>query len=135
MTNQQMIALDTNVLVRVFVNDSDSPEQNTLARNLINQYEFVYISQVVQAEFVWVLKRRLKFERSDIVKVLQIIANHQAFVLENKERFLNALELYKNNSADFADYLIVNYAQANDCQFFTFDKNLLKTKNISIFSP
>lgn len=129
------IALDTNVLVRVFVNDPDNIHQNDLARKLINQYEWIYISQIVQVELVWVLDRRYKFHKNEIIKLLETLANHQGFILENKERFLNALMLYKNNHADFSDYLIYQYAQDNECQFFSFDKNLLKSKNITILSP
>lgn len=130
--NNNIIALDTNVLVRVFVNDPDNPKQNELARELVNQYENIYISQIVQVELIWVLSRRMNFDKQDIIKVLEIIYHHNAIILEYPERFLKALELYKNHSADFSDYLIFSYANENNCPFWTFDKKLSKTQGVNI---
>lgn len=133
MTNK-MIALDTNILVRVFVNDPDSPTQNDLARKLVNQYELIYVSQIVQVELVWVLNRRMNFDKNDIIKVLETIYQHNAIILEYPERFINALTLYKNNQADFSDYLIFGYANENNCPFWSFDKKLAKTQGVHILS-
>ena len=43
-----MISLDTNILVRIFVDDAEHPEQCKKARHIVNEYQTVYVSQVVQ---------------------------------------------------------------------------------------
>lgn len=52
-----MIAIDTNVLVRILVEDPDAPEQCQQARNLVlSASEPVWIAQIVLVEAVWVLE-------------------------------------------------------------------------------
>ena len=40
-----MISLDTNVMVRIFVDDPQCPEQNSQARQIVSQYGTVYVTQ------------------------------------------------------------------------------------------
>ena len=42
-----MISLDTNILVRIFVDDAEHPEQCIKAEHIVNEYQTVYVSQVV----------------------------------------------------------------------------------------
>ncbi|WP_093065922.1 PIN domain-containing protein [Thiothrix caldifontis] len=52
-----MIAVDTNILVRVLTNDEESPAQTEQARALVKAVKRVFVPQVVQVEFVWVLEQ------------------------------------------------------------------------------
>ena len=88
-----MISLDTNVLVRIFVDDPSHPEQCAKARKIVSQYKSVYVTQVVQAETVWVLSRAYEFSRVDIELVLENLLNNQAFKLENEVIFTLSLQL------------------------------------------
>lgn len=82
-----MISLDTNVLVRLFVDDEQQFEQCLAARQTVVNYETVYISQIVQAETVWVLSRAYEFSRENIQRVLESLLNNEAFRLENEAVF------------------------------------------------
>jgi len=48
----QVVAIDTNILVRIFIIDDEQPQQNDLAKALVSQFERIYVPQVVQIEFV-----------------------------------------------------------------------------------
>ena len=51
-----MIAVDTNVLVRLLINDPNSQTQVSLAKALLKRAGQVYVPQIVQIEMVWVLE-------------------------------------------------------------------------------
>lgn len=126
-----MIALDTNVLVRLFVNEP-SNNQSNLVRELVKSAKVVYISQVVQVELIWVLKRAYKISKAEILLILESMANHSSYMLENKAQFLSALQKYKTGNADFPDYLILSNCQSNHYQLWTFDKKLAKHPEVAL---
>jgi predicted nucleic-acid-binding protein len=74
-----VISLDTNVLVRIFVDDPDCPEQSQQVWQFVKAYKTVFIAQVVQVETVWVLSRSYDFSRTEIMQVLEKLLNNQAF--------------------------------------------------------
>jgi predicted nucleic-acid-binding protein len=51
-----MIAIDTNILVRLLINDETAQAQVDLAKGLLKLAKQVYLSQIVQIEMVWVLE-------------------------------------------------------------------------------
>ena len=55
-----MIAIDTNVLVRVIVEDTGQSEQTNIARELVKIAQKGYITQIVQVECSWVLAKVYK---------------------------------------------------------------------------
>jgi len=52
-----MIAVDTNLLVRILADDPDQPVQVDAARALASQSQQVFVPLIVQVETVWVLDR------------------------------------------------------------------------------
>lgn len=58
-----MIAIDTNVLVRMLVDDSDSQEQCQRARDLIANHGDAWVCRIVLIESVWVLERAYDFTK------------------------------------------------------------------------
>ena len=51
-----MIAVDTNLLVRILADDPDQPAQVDAARTLASQSQQVFVPLIVQVETVWVLE-------------------------------------------------------------------------------
>lgn len=121
-----LIAPDTNVLVRIFINDTSDPKQVKAARHLAQKAKQLYISQIVQVELVWILATTYKFTKKQILNILEKLNTHSIFKLQELTNFQHALEQYKNGSADFADYLIWLQSQQVNAQFYTFDKALIK---------
>jgi len=125
-----MIRLDTNVMVRILVDDPQCHEQNSKARQIVNEYETVYVTQVVQVETVWVLSRAYSFSRVDIERALESILNNSAFRLENETIFAAALQLYSSSNIDFADALILQNSVQQNLQLLSFDRKLQKQQGV-----
>ena len=125
-----MIAIDTNVLVRVLTDDEESPEQTQQARALVKAAERVFIPQVVQVEFVWVLEQAYGLEKSQIIGALEILRDNPAYDLQHSEHFAQALERFRHSNAGFADAIIAVESQQANIMLWTFDRKLSKQDNV-----
>ena len=125
-----MISLDTNVLVRIFVDDPSHLEQSAEARKKVSQYKTVFVTQVVQIETVWVLSRAYGFSRSDIEFVLENLLNNLAFNLENETIFALALQQYVTSNIDFSDAVILQKSIQKNLKLLSFDKKLQKLPGV-----
>lgn len=116
-----MIAIDTNVLVRVLVDDPTAPHQCEQARILLKAQGSAWISQPVLIETVWV-----RFDKAQLLDVLERILRHPGISLESSELLDSALSLYSASHTDFADCLILVKAQAQNLTLYTFDRKLAR---------
>ena len=58
-----VLAIDTNVLIRVFIDDEKQFQQVQIARELVAKTRQVFVTQAVQMETVWVLETSYKFTK------------------------------------------------------------------------
>lgn len=95
-----MIAIDTNVLVRLFVDD-DLQQQNT-AVELLEAAERIAIPTTVLIETVWVLNRSYKVPSADILALLrEFIAGVPKLAVD--ENAIEAGFAVMERGGDFAD--------------------------------
>ncbi len=69
-----MIAVDTNLLVRLFI--EDDPAQTTMARDVVRrctEAEPAYVSREVVVEFAWVLGRSSGMPKKGVVEALETL--------------------------------------------------------------
>jgi predicted nucleic-acid-binding protein len=121
-----VIAIDTNVLVRVIVEDTDQREQTEIARELVKNARQVYITQIVQVELTWVLAKVYKIGKVSLVTVLEHLLNNPDYILQRSDIFEAALNLFRQSQADFSDCLILAESQDAETVLHTFDKRLGK---------
>jgi predicted nucleic-acid-binding protein len=121
-----VLAVDTNVLVRILVDDPSAPRQCSAARQLASDCGCVYVSQIVQVETVWVLESTYRFSRSAVANALTSLAGNEAYVLQRHKIFLDALHAMNSGAAEFSDCLILAEARAEKSELATFDKKLAK---------
>lgn len=119
-----MIALDTNVWVRYLV--EDDPNQTERAMRVIettlDRDETIFVPLLTLAEVVWVLSARYRFSRSEIVGTLERLYLARGVVWEDRRIVRDALDRYAEDSADLADYLMLEQALAAGCdRFVSFD--------------
>ena len=81
-----MIAIDTNVLVRLLVDDPNETTQNQLARQLLIEQEAAWVSYIVLIETVWVLQSCYKLAKEEIITVIEKLISHPRIQLENAAR-------------------------------------------------
>jgi predicted nucleic-acid-binding protein len=119
-----MIGLDTNILVRYFI--QDDPEQTRLAVNLIDSLsptETGWIGVAVFMELDWVLNNVLKVKKDRVVEIFDTLLVSQELVMENADILREALQLYRSRNTDFSDCLIASAAKAAGCsRTVTFDR-------------
>ena len=122
-----MIAVDTNVLVRLFV--ADEPVQAAKAQKLFDMAADrdvqVWVSDTVLVELAWTLSRAYLRDRADVVRALRALASHATVQLESPAAVRAATDVFERGPADFADCLLSWKAQAAGCdQLATFDRGM-----------
>ena len=120
-----MIALDTNVLVRLLTRDDE--KQANKARALLEKHAdedaAFFVSDIVLAELAWTLERSYDYDRNSIAQVLKALAGNATLGFESREVLRVAQRLFADAKAGFADCLIVAKAQAAGCSsLVSFDK-------------
>lgn len=124
-----MIAFDTNLLVRLAVNDDQY--QADIAEQLINNNE-VFISRTVLLETEWVLRSIYKKSRGDIASFFDNALITENLVIENSIEVGRALDWYKLG-ADFADAM--HLCICGDSLLHTFDAEFCKAANRLKITP
>jgi predicted nucleic-acid-binding protein len=119
-----MTGLDTNVLVRYFV--KDDPLQTQAAENLLDSLSPEapgWLGLIVLVELVWVLRFMYQFQRDGIARIVESLLRSLDVVVDQENVVHQALSLYRNSKADFADCLIAASARAAGCRkTVTFDR-------------
>lgn len=127
-----MIALDTNILVRHFVDDD--AEQAALVQKLFDEQLTTlnpgYVTLVTLVELLWVLEDTYKIGnelRSDTVQQLLTASN---ILVEHSDIVENALRL---QSGDIADRIIHLMGVAGGClKTVTFDKKFARLDGVEL---
>ena len=127
-----MIAIDTNVLVRLIVNDPGSQDQVNLAKDLLKREKAVFIPQIVQVELVWVLETAYGFNKPSVISGLRHLQHAPVFFLEFPSLYNYALECFENHNADFSDCLILSGCLENKHDVVTFDKKFARLKSVKL---
>ncbi len=103
-----MLGVDTNVLVRFLVRDDEA--QFEKARKQIKREvasgRRVFVSQLVLLETEWVLRSRFSLPKSQIIEAISGLLDATDVRFEDEPAIEEALFIWKDNSADFADCLI-----------------------------
>ena len=132
-----MIALDTNVLVRLILHDDET--QARAAERLVvrarRERTPLFVADVVLCELVWVLKSRAGKSRADIADALDRLLRTELIVLSDAGVAERALEAYRAGKGDFADYLIREQARvAEATEVVTFDRQLKGEEHFRLIS-
>ena len=117
-----MRAVDTNVLVRLLVRDDQ--DQAETAETFVAAG--AWVSHLVLAETVWVLASVYDLDADKIVTAVQMLLEHDQFVLQDGNVVEAALDdLRKRPTVGFSDCLIVEIARkAGHHPVGTFDRSM-----------
>lgn len=123
-----MIALDTNVLVRLLTRDD--AEQAEAARSLLRSLtpeQPGYVCREVAIEVAWVLERSYRFTRGDIAEALLELIASSDLVFEAADDIARAAFLYSQGGPGFSDRMVLAAAsRAGAVPLYTFDRSLAK---------
>ena len=103
-----MLGIDTNVLVRFLVRDDET--QFEKARKLIKREvaagRRVFVNQLVLMETEWVLRSRYVVPKNQIIEAISGLLDATDVQFEDEPSIEEALFMWKDATADFADCLI-----------------------------
>lgn len=118
--SHQIVAIDTNILVRIFVADDDVQHQKAVA--LIDQVAKFFVPTTVFIETVWVLTSRYELAKADVFAVLSDFIEHSDKLLLNHDEVRAGLALL-DIGGDFADGVNQYLGKIGGGQpFISFDK-------------
>jgi predicted nucleic-acid-binding protein len=122
-----MLAVDTNILVRLLARDD--VKQAKLADQFVANG--AWVSHLVLAETLWVLKSAYNRSPSQLTAVLDILLAHESLVLQDADTVSAALTHFQSKPAlGFSDCLVLEIARkAGHIPLGTFDKALSKLAN------
>ena len=120
-----MIGIDTNVLVRYLV--QDDPAQAKAATRLIEgtctKETPGFLNHLVLCETMWVLEGCYKQPKAILLNTIEQILRVAQLRVDEPQVVWRALEDYRSNQADFADYLLGRINRNRDCTTtMTFDR-------------
>lgn len=116
-----MNAVDTNIVVRIFVNDDE--KQAAAARSIFESGP-VWIAKTVLLETAWVLGRHYKYEQSAICEALASLPQLDRVHVEDEDSLGTALSLM-SHGIDPADAMHLASTPAGS-RFATFDRDLVR---------
>ena len=103
-----MLGIDTNVLVRFLVQDDEA--QFEKARKLIKREvaagRRVFVNQLILMETEWVLRSRYAVPKNQIIEAISGLLDATDVQFEDEPAIEEALFIWKDATADFADCLI-----------------------------
>jgi predicted nucleic-acid-binding protein len=117
-----MLAVDTNVLVRLLARDD--ARQAATADAAVTKG--AWVSQLVLAEAVWVLEAVYERTPKQLIAALDLLLAHEALVLQDADVVAAALAQFRAKPAlGFSDCLVLEIARkAGHLPLATFDKAL-----------
>lgn len=121
-----MIAIDTNILVRLLTRDDDAQAKRAAA---LFEHEEIFIAKTVLLETEWVLRFSYELNRPVILEALKNAVGLPHVTLEDSPAVAEALDLFEVGM-DFADALHLASGRTA-VQFATFDERLKKHADAS----
>jgi predicted nucleic-acid-binding protein len=123
-----MLAVDTNVLVRLIARDD--------ARQVRAAETFVargaWVSHLILAETVWVLDSVYELPHQKIASAVEMLLNHQQLTLQDADVVQAALAQFQEHSeVEFSDCLALAIARkAGHLPLATFDRDFAKLTDV-----
>ncbi len=130
---QQMIAVDTNILARFYVDDPNDPEavrQRPIVCRIIAESPHVFVPLTVILELEWVLRAFYGFNMGDFIRVAEHLLGLANVNIENWPRLVDALALHREG-LDFADALHLQ-ASAHCEELLSFDDRRFARRSIRL---
>ena len=124
-----MLGIDTNVLVRFLVRDEQTQFEKArkLLKREVSSGRRVFINQLVLLEAEWVLRSRYGLTKTQMLETISGLLDAPDIQLEDEPAVEEALFIWRDANADFADCLIGARNRRLGCKATaTFDTKALK---------
>ena len=121
-----MLAVDTNVLVRLITRDD--PHQTASADRFVGNG--AWVSVLALAETTWVLAAVYDLGAAEIATAVEMLLNHKQLTFHDSDAVAAALDLFRSRpELGFTDCLMLHLARkAGHLPLGTFDRGLGKVE-------
>jgi len=130
-----MIGLDSNVLLRFFVEDdvTQTARAVDLMTRRISEHDPGFISIVVLVETIWNLTRNYEFSHDQLVTTLKYLLSSDSLILQHEEQVAAALLTLEDGLGSFPDALIASLGMAAKCTTtYTFDRKAARLPGFTL---
>ena len=123
-----MLAVDTNVLVRLIVRDD--PKQVSAAEEFI--LKGAWVSHLVLIETLWVLDSVYERTANQVAMAVEMLLNHKDLTIQDSDVVAITLEEFRGRPAlGFSDCLVLEVARkAGHLPLGTFDREFAKLHGV-----
>ena len=130
-----MIGLDTNILLRLWLDDD--PAQNRRIDALLVEHGgtpgSLLVSDVVLAEALWTLRSAYAQDKTAQLLAVRSLLEETAFAFEDREAVVFAASLFENSTCGFVDCLLAARHARLGCDFTaTFDQRMRKLPGVRV---
>jgi predicted nucleic-acid-binding protein len=124
-----MLAIDTNVLLRIVLDDD--PVQARRSREACakaqDSDERIFLPQVVLQEMFWVLETVKEIPRAEVLRVVDGLLCMPLWEVEEPRRMARALRYYEDHVVDFTDAVLAAISQEKGIDgVLSFDRDMGK---------
>ena len=129
--------LDANVILRFLTGDPEElAERSRLLMARAERAELsLYVSELVLAEVVWVLKSFYRHPASEIAEVVGALVSAPGIRVDDRETTLRALDLARDLNVDYLDAVLALQAAARNATVCTFDETDFKRLPVRWMAP
>ncbi len=130
-----MIGIDTNILLRLWLNDA--PAQNKRIDALLAEHGgtpgSLLVTDVVLAEALWTLRSAYQRDKASQVLAVRSLIDETAFAFEDRDGVAMALDMFERNACGFSDCLVAAKHRRLGCSFTaTFDRAMRKLPAVKL---
>ncbi len=130
-----MIGIDTNILLRLWLNDA--PAQNKRIDALLAGHGStpgsLLVTDVVLAEAVWTLRSAFDQDKAAQLLAIRSLLNETAFAFEDRDALAQAADMFELGNCGFSDCLVVAKHARHGCDFTaTFDRGMRKLPRVRL---
>ncbi|MCM2450750.1 PIN domain-containing protein [Agrobacterium vitis] len=124
-----MIGIDTNILLRLTMQDDDIQTKQALAlADSLTQAQPGFVNSAVLLEFIWTARRQVKMSKEELKIILSGFLDSENLVLEDENVIELTLDEMNRSSEEFADIFIALKNRELGCRTtMTFDRKAART--------
>jgi predicted nucleic-acid-binding protein len=124
-----MKAVDTNILVRLILND-DIEQLRRIKELIVSTHhagQQLFVPQVVVQELIWVLQNNLGIPKQKVVRAIDGILSLSVWDVEHAGRIGRAIQIYEEHDVDFTDACLAAISYEKNIEgVLSFDRDMGK---------
>jgi predicted nucleic-acid-binding protein len=130
-----MIGIDTNILLRLWLNDD--PAQNKRIDALLAEHGgtpgSLLVTDVVLAEAIWTLGSAYDQDKAAQLIAVRSLLTETAFEFEDRDAVNQAADMFEQGTCGFSDCLVAAKHARHGCDFTaTFDRGMRKLPGVKL---